>query len=90
MESTVAERRARSYLFGTGLPAGAGAKEHFFFYLWNFGILLMSAAGICVLTLLLSTGDKGLELFFDYFRHPLIFFSIFFPYCFLSFLCTAL
>lgn len=103
MESTVAERRARSYLFGTGLPAGAGAKEHFFFYLWNFGILLLSAAGICVLTLLLSTGDKGLELFFDYFRHPLIFFLNFLPilllelfmYCligraWISFLITSL
>ena len=66
--------KERSFLFGAGLSAGAAPKRRFVFYLWNFGMLALSAAGICALTLQLGIGMYAKEVFLDYFRHPLIFF----------------
>ena len=71
--------KERSFLFGAGLSAGAAPKRRFVFYLWNFGMLALSAAGICALTLQLGIGMYAKEVFFDYFRHPLIFFLNFLP-----------
>lgn len=65
--------KERLFIFRTGIPAGAGNGRRFIFHLWNIGLLLLSAAGICTLTLLLGIGNGSYELFLDYFRHPLIF-----------------
>ena len=66
--------KERSFLFGTDASACAGPGKRFGFYLWNFGILLLSAAGLCFLSLLLGIGTGGRVLLIDYLRHPLIFF----------------
>ena len=44
-----------------------------FFHIWNAAALLLSSAGITVLSLMLGLGMFDIEFFFDYFRHPLIF-----------------
>lgn len=71
--------KERSFLFRDGISAGAEPKHRFIFYLWNFGMLVLAAAGICTVTLLLGIGINSREIFFDYFRHPLIFFLNFLP-----------
>lgn len=43
------------------------------FYVWNTLLFVFSAAGICSLCLLLGLGMYDLQLFFDYFRKPLLF-----------------
>ena len=42
--------KERGFLFGAGLPAGAAPKRRFVFFLWNFGMLALSAAGICAVS----------------------------------------
>lgn len=69
----------RIFLFRTGIDAGADRRHKTLFYLWNYGMLTLSAAGLCTVTLLLGMGVGSLELFFDYFRHPLIFLLNFLP-----------
>lgn len=71
--------KERSFLFGTDAAACAEPGKRFGFYLWNFGILLLSAAGLCFLSLLLGIGTGGRVLLIDYLRHPLIFFLNFLP-----------
>lgn len=71
--------KERSFLFRDGISAGAEPKHRFIFYLWNFGMLVLAAAGICTVTLFLGIGINSREIFFDYFRHPLIFFLNFLP-----------
>lgn len=71
--------KERSFLFGTDASACAGPGKRFGFYLWNFGILILSAAGLCFLSLLLGIGTGGRVLLIDYLRHPLIFFLNFLP-----------
>lgn len=73
--------KERSFLFGTGVSVCAEPRQRFCFYLWNYGMLILSAAGLCCLTLLLGVGDGGRELLLDYFKHPLIFFLNFIPIC---------
>lgn len=82
--------RRSCYLFGTDISVCAGAKEKTCFRIWNWGMLVLSAAGICSLTLLLGVGNVGRELLFDYFRHPLIFFLNFLPICLLELLLYCL
>ena len=50
-----------------------GAGSRVLFYLWNAAALLLSSAGLCVLSLLLGIGMMDLPLFYDYFLHPLLF-----------------
>lgn len=71
--------KERFFLFGTDAGVCAGRAQKVGFYVWNFGMLIMSAAGICALTLMLGVGNGGKQLFFDYLRHPLIFFLNFLP-----------
>ena len=68
------ETKQRHFLFGTDISVCAEPRRRFCFYLWNYGMLILSAVGLCFLTLLLGVGDGGRELLLDYFRHPLIFF----------------
>lgn len=49
------------------------------FYVWNALALFLSAAGICVLCLLLGLGMHDIQIFFDYFRAPLLFVLNFLP-----------
>ena len=72
--------KERSILIGTDAAACAGPGKRFGFYLWNFGILLLSAAGLCFLSLLLGIGTGGRVLLIDYLRHPLIFAFNVLPY----------
>lgn len=71
--------KERSFLFRDGISPAAEPKRRFIFYLWNFGMLVLSAAGICAVTLLLGIGISSKAIFLDYFRHPLIFFLNFLP-----------
>ena len=73
------ESKQKSFLFDTGLSAGAAPKRRFAFYLWNYGLLMLSAAGICLITLQLAIGVYTDEIFFDYFSHPLILLLNFLP-----------
>lgn len=73
--------KQRYFLFGMDVSVCAEPRRRICFYLWNYGMLVVSAAGLCFLTLLLGVGDGGRELLLDYFRHPLIFFLNFLPIC---------
>lgn len=57
------ESKQKSFLFGTDISAGAAPKRRFAFYLWNYGLLSLSAAGICVITLQLAIGVYTSEIF---------------------------
>ena len=83
------ESKQKSFLFGTGLSAGAAPKRRSAFYLWNYGLLTLSAAGICVITLQLAIGVYTSEIFSDYFSHPLILLLNFLPILLLTFLAYA-
>ncbi|MBQ9249441.1 MAG: hypothetical protein IJ179_03635 [Oscillospiraceae bacterium] len=68
----MAARRAQSFLFAkrpSDLPNGG---QRILFYLWGAAMLLVSSAGLCVLSLLLGIGMMDIQLFWDYFRHPLL------------------
>ena len=41
--------------------------------LWNLFLLLAASVGITIICLLLGLGMMDIELFYDYFRHPLLF-----------------
>ncbi len=82
--------KQRYFLFGTDISACAGPRRRFCFYLWNYGLLAVSAAGICCLTLFLGIGMGSYELLRDYFRHPLIFLLNFLPVCMLELLLYCL
>ena len=71
--------KEKFFLFGTDAGVCAGRAQKIGFYAWNFGMLIMSAAGICTLTLMLGVGNVGKPLFFDYLGHPLVFFLNFLP-----------
>lgn len=73
--------KERSFLFGTDISVCAEPRRKACFYIWNGGMIILSAAGLCCLTLLLGVGDGGRELLLDYFRHPLIFLLNFLPIC---------
>lgn len=83
------ESKQKSFLFGTDISAGAAPKRRFAFYLWNYGLLSLSAAGICVITLQLAIGVYTSEIFSDYFSHPLILLLNFLPILLLTFLAYA-
>ncbi len=82
--------KQRYFLFGTDISACAEPRRRFCFYLWNYGLLAVSAAGICCLTLFLGIGMGSYELLRDYFRHPLIFLLNFLPVCMLELLLYCL
>ncbi len=82
--------KQRYFLFGTDISVCAGPRRRFCFYLWNYGLLAVSAAGICCLTLFLGIGMGSYELLRDYFRHPLIFLLNFLPVCMLELLLYCL
>ncbi len=42
------------------------------YWLWNIGLVVLSAAGIGVLSLLLAYGDYSWGVFVGYFTHPLL------------------
>ena len=84
------ETKQRHFLFGTDISVCAEPRRRFCFYLWNYGMLILSAVGLCFLTLLLGVGDGGRELLLDYFRHPLIFFLNFLPICLFELLLYCL
>lgn len=71
--------KEKFFLFGTDAGVCAGRAQKIGFYAWNIGMLIMSAAGICTLTLMLGVGNVGKPLFFDYLGHPLVFFLNFLP-----------
>ncbi len=82
--------KQRYFLFGTDISVCAGPRRRFCFYLWNYGLIAVSAAGICCLTLFLGIGMGSYELLRDYFRHPLIFLLNFLPVCMLELLLYCL
>lgn len=51
---------------GDGLSAG----KRRVFWLWNWGVLLLAALILGLLSLMLAPGSFGWELFGDYFAHP--------------------
>lgn len=84
------DTKERHFLFGTDISVCAGPRRRFCFYLWNYGMLAVSAAGICCLTLFLGIGMGSYEMLLDYFRHPLIFFLNFLPICLFEILLYCL
>lgn len=73
------ETKQRSFLSGIGRSSGSGAKRLFSNFIFNFVLLTLSACVICFVTLLLATGTFGDELFFDYFKYPLLLLLNFLP-----------
>ncbi len=61
-----------SFIFATAPDQLPDRKQKALFYTWNVAALLLSSAGICVLSLFLAIGPYLIVIFFDYFRHPLI------------------
>lgn len=58
-----------------------------YYWLWNIGFVLLSAAGIGVLSLLLAYGDYSWGVFLGYFKHPLILLLNLLPVILLELLC---
>lgn len=50
------------------------SQNKLLFWLWNYFFILFAGAGIGVLSLLLAFGHYPWQIFFGYFRHPLLFF----------------
>lgn len=73
------ENKQRSFLSGIGRSSGSGAERLFSNFIFNFVLLTLSACVICFVTLLLATGTFGDELFFDYFKYPLLLLLNFLP-----------
>ena len=67
------------FLFQKGDGRGLSGGRRFLFWLWNGGLLLLSALGITTVMLLLAIGDYRLLIFLGYFKHPLIFLLNFLP-----------
>ena len=65
-------------------PHIKGIHECYLSYLWNFFVLLVSSAVITVLSLLLAIGMYDIEIFYDYFRKPLLFLLNYIPVLFLQ------
>lgn len=63
----------RSFFFARRSGELPGVGQRILFYLWGAVMLLLSSAGLCVLSLLLGIGMMDIQLFWDYFRHPLLF-----------------
>lgn len=60
----------------SSLDSGAQKALHI---LWNAAALLLSSAGICVLSLFLAIGMFSIDIFFDYFRQPILLFLNWLP-----------
>ena len=60
------------------------------FWVWNAAALLASSLVICVLSLMLGLGMISVEVFYDYFRHPLIFLLNWVPVLLLTLFCYGL
>ncbi|MBR1456122.1 MAG: LTA synthase family protein [Oscillospiraceae bacterium] len=60
------------------------------FHIWSLAALLAASVVLCVLSLFLGLGMMDIELFFDYFRHPLIFYLNWIPVLLLLLFCYGL
>ncbi len=58
-----------------------------YFWLWNISFVLLSAAGIGLMSLLLAYGDYSWGVFLGYFTHPLILLLNLVPVILLELLC---
>jgi len=65
------KRKIRDFfLFGRRAAEG---HSRALFWLWNWALLLLAGVGLTALSLILAIGDYPVEIFWDYFAHPLIF-----------------
>ena len=80
----------RSFFFARRPGELSGAGQRILFYLWGAVMLLVSSAGLCVLSLLLGIGMMDIQLFWDYFRHPLLFLLNWLPVLLFQLLLQAL
>lgn len=73
MDSNFTKERVLSFTSARSDRDLTGKGQRVAFHVWNVSVLLLSSAGITVLSLLLGLGMYDVQFFFDYFRHPLIF-----------------
>lgn len=73
MDSILTKGKVRAFPFARSARELPGAGQRACYYIWNIAVLLLSSAGITVLSLILGLGMYSIEFFFRYFRHPLIF-----------------
>jgi len=66
------EKLNRVYWFRAAPDEGAAPRGKVLFWLWNVVLVVLSGAGIGLLSLLLAYGDYSWGVFLGYFRHPLI------------------
>ena len=66
------------------------AKRKVLFWVWNLGVLLVSAVGITLLSLLLAVGPYSLHICLGYFERPLILLLNLLPVAALLFLLYGL
>lgn len=67
-----------------------GIGRRALFYVWNLLVLLLSSAGVCVLSLNFAIGVYDWGTFFGYFTHPLIFLLNWIPILLLQLLLLCL
>ena len=61
------------FLFQRAPAPGWSPARRALFWAWNWGVLLCSGVGICLVSLMLATGHYSMRLIFGYFEAPLIF-----------------
>lgn len=73
MKNSLTKSRRLAFAYARTAAELSEEKERTWFNIWNVASLLVSSAGITVLSLLLGLGMFELRLFFDYFTNPLFF-----------------
>ena len=82
--------RPFSFLFASRAQELESPSQRRLFYLWNMAALLLSAAALCVLSLLFAVGVYDWVTFYGYFRTPLIFLLNYLPILLLQTLLLCL
>lgn len=65
--------KAFGFIFAEDISSLDSGMQKALHILWNAAMLLLSSAGLCVLSLLLAVGTYDYSMFFYYFQRPVIF-----------------
>ena len=73
MKNGIVKDRVLTFPFARTAGELAGTGQRVSFFVWNIAALLISSAGITVLSLLLGLGMFEIQFFYDYFLYPRLF-----------------
>lgn len=80
----------KSFISASHASELSSPRQRTLFYIWNIAIFLLSAAGICIISLVLSVGKWGMYMFAGYFIKPLVFLLNFIPIAIFQLIFLAL